>query len=159
MIAMIARCGACTLVYRSVQVGPNFRVEVEDRGRPVKGLRVEIRGYQGSDNRAVSNTDKNGLALFRSVRPGSYHLSADHDAGIPDGADVEVKLGGPTDVTVHLKWPSVLPIAVRSLKGMMRGPDYLPGQSQSRLSLDLLEGSSGRLLKRVQTTDNGEFRF
>jgi len=159
MLATMARCGACTLVYPSVQVGPNFRVEVEDHGRPVKGLRVEIRGYESSDNRVVSDTDKNGFALFRNVRPGSYHLSADHDAGIPDGADIEVKLGGPTNVTAHLKWPSIAPIAVRSLKGIMRGPDYLPGQSQPRLSLGLLEGSSGRLLKDVQTADNGEFSF
>src|SRR5205814_1388096 len=47
----------------------------------------------------------------------------------------------------------------RSLKGTMHGWDYVPGQSQPRLSLDLLEGSSGRLLKSVQTADTGEFSF
>lgn len=159
MIAITARCGACSVVYPSVQVGPNFRVRVEDHGRPVKGLRVEIGSYQGSGERAVTDTDKNGYALFRDVRPGSYHLSADHDAGIPDGADLEVKLDGPTDVTVPLEWPSIAPVLVRSLKGGIRGPDYFPGRSQPRLSLDLLEGSSGRRLKSLQTTDNGEFNF
>ena len=157
MIAITARGGACTVFYPSVQVGPNFRVRVEDRGRPVKGLRVEIGGYPGSGTRA--DTDKNGFALFRGVRPGSYHLSADHDAGISDGADLEVKLDGPTDVTVPLRWPSIAPILVRSLKGRIRGPDYLPGQPQPRLSLDLLEGSSGRRLKSLQTSDSGEFNF
>ncbi|HET9321906.1 MAG TPA: hypothetical protein VFO27_19085, partial [Bryobacteraceae bacterium] len=86
---------------------------------------MEIGSYQGSGNRAVTETDKNGVALFRGVRPGSYHLSPDHDAGIPDGVDLEVKLDGPTDVTVPLKWPSIAPVLVRSLKGRMRGPDYL----------------------------------
>lgn len=157
MIVTIARCAACTVVYTSVPVGPDFQVEVEDQGRPVQGLRVEIRGYPSADNRAVSNTDGNGVAAFRNLRPGSYHVSTDHDNGFPNGAEVEVKRGGPTNVTVHLKWPSIAPIAARSLKGIMRGPDYVPGQSPPRLSLDLLEGVSGRLLKSVQTTDNGEF--
>lgn len=156
-IATIATCAACTLVYQSVEVGPTFQVQVEEQGHPIKGLRVEIRGYQSRDNPVVSETDENGLALFRSVRPGSYHLSADHDAGIPDGAELEVKLGGPTDVRVHLKWPIISPIAIRSMKGVMRGPDYLPGQSQPRISLDLLEGKSGRLLRSVLTDDRGEF--
>ena len=155
MIATIARCGACSLVYPSIQVGNNFQVEVKDHGRPVKGLRVEIRGQ----SRAFADTDKDGLAIFRNVRPGSYHLSADHDAGIPDGADVEVKLGGPADVTVQLKWPSVEPVLVRSLKGTLRGPDYLAGQSQARLSLALLEGNSGRLLKSAESDNSGEFSF
>jgi hypothetical protein len=120
---------------------------------------VEIGSYQSGGYKAVADTDKNGFALFRGVRPGSYHLSADHDAGIPDGADLEVKLDGPTDVTVSLKWPSIAPVLVRSLKGRIRGPDYLPGQSQPRLSLDLLEGNSRRRLKSLPTTDSGEFNF
>ena len=159
MIGITARCGACSVIYPIVQVGPNFRVKVEDHGLPVRGLRVEIGSYPGSGNKAVTDTDKNGFALFRGVRPGSYHLSADHDAGIPDGAELEVKLDGPTDVTVPLKWPSVAPVLVRSLKGKIRGPDYLPRQSQPRLLLVLLEGRSGRSLKSLQTTDNGEFNF
>jgi hypothetical protein len=80
MIAVIARCGACTIVYPGIQVGPNFRVRVEDQGRPVKGLQVEIGNSRGSSDRVVTETDQNGFALFRGVRPGSYHLSAGHDA-------------------------------------------------------------------------------
>lgn len=156
MIAITARCGACSVVYPGVKVGPNFRVKVEDHGRPVKGLRVEI---GSSNNRTVADTDQNGLALFRSIRPGFYYLNADHDAGIPDGARLEVRSDGPTNVTVPLKWPSIAPILVRSLKGNIRGPDYLPGQSQPMLSLDLLEGISGRSLQSLRTTDTGEFNF
>ncbi len=90
---------------------------------------------------------------------GLYLLSADHDAGIADGANVEVKLDGPTDVTVALKWPSIAPVLVRSLKGAIHGPDYLPGQAQPRLSLDLLEGATGRTLRSSQTDERGEFNF
>jgi len=158
MIAITPHCGACTVIFPVVKVGPNFRVRVEDNGRPVKGLRVEIGSSQGG-GKSVVTTDKNGFALFHGVRPGSYHLSADHDTGIPDGAELEVKLDGPTDVTVSLKWPSIGSVFVRSLKGTIRGPDYLPGQPQPRLSLELLDGSSGRRLKTLQTNDNGEFNF
>lgn len=153
MIAITASCAACTLIYPRVQVGSNFRVKVEDDGRPVKGLRVEIGSYPGG-NGAV--TDHNGSVLFRDVRPGSYHLSVDQTAGIPDGVELEVKLDGPKEVTVPLKWPSV---RVRSLKGMIRGPDYLPGLRQPRLSLDLLDGRSGRRLENLRTTERGEFDF
>ncbi len=143
---------ACTVVYPGIKVGPNFRVRVVDHGRPVEGLRVEIGSY-------VRDTDTNGFAFFRGVRPGSYHLSAHHDAGIPDGAELEVKPDGPTDVTVPLKWPNSAPILVRSLKGTIRGPDYLPGRPQPTLSLDVMEGISGKWLMSLQTDDNGEFNF
>src|SRR5258706_109790 len=86
-------------------------------------------------------------------------LTGSCSIGIFDGADLEVKLDGPSDVTVPLKWPSIAPILVRSLRGTIRGPDYLPGQSQQRLSLDLLEGSSGRRLQSLQTNDSSEFNF
>jgi hypothetical protein len=157
MIAVVARCGACTIVYPNIRVGPNFRVRVEDHGRPVKGLQMQISSYQGSGNRIVADTDKNGIAVFRGVRTGSYHLSADHDLGIPDGAELEVTVEGPTEVTVPLKWPSAETVLVRFLKGTIRGPDYVPGQPQPRLSIDLLDGRSGRRLKTLQTNDKGEF--
>lgn len=160
MITIIGRCGACTLVYLPVQVGPTFRVRVEDRGHPVGGLRVKIGSDRADGNRTVTDTDENGFARFSAVPPGSYHLSVDQDdAGIPDGAALDVKLDGPTDVTVPLKWPSTAPVLVRSLNGTMHRPDYLPGQSQPRLSLDLLEGISGRKLESLQTSDTGEFSF
>jgi hypothetical protein len=157
-MAIAARCGACTLVYPAVRVGPNFRVRVEDNGHPVKGLRVEIDSV-GRGNRATVVTDQNGFALFRGFRPGSYHLSPDHDAGVADGAGLEVRPDGPTDVIVPLRWKNIPPLSVRSLRGTIRGPDYVIGRSQPRLSLDLLEGSSGRKLKSFQTTDSGEFNL
>jgi len=154
IIAITARGLACTVIYPpGVPVGPSFRVRVEVRGRPVQGLRVEI-----SADRAVATTDKNGFALFSGVEPGSYHLNAGPDEELLGGADIEVKLNGPKHVTVPLTWPDPAPIFVRSLKGTIRGPDYLPGQSQ-RLSLDVLEGISGRTLKSLQTTENGQFNF
>jgi protocatechuate 3,4-dioxygenase beta subunit len=159
----------CTIVYPSYEVGPSFRVKVEDQGQPVEGLRVQIRVAQSSANRfgiterssanRFSITDKNGFALFRAVPPGSYHLSAAHDAGIRDGEGLEVKPNGPIDLPVALKWPSTAPVSVRFLKGTIRGPDYVPGQSQPSLAIELLESLSGRRLKEVHTNEKGEFNL
>ena len=159
VIATIARSGACTVVYSNIQVGQNFQVKVEDQGHPVKGLPMEIRDSRNGGIRVVSNTDQNGLARFRGIPLGSYHLGPNHDAVIQSGEEIEVRRGGPADVMVHLKWPNRAPIEVRSLQGTMHWPDYLPGQPQTRLSLDLLEGRSGRVLKSTETGDRGEFRF
>ena len=128
MVAITAHCWACSIAYTSVPVvGPDFRVRVEDRGRPVEGLRLKITLSQ-----AV--TDKNGIASFRGVAPGPYLVSADLDVGVA-GVPLNVKLDGPADVVLAMKWPNIAPVVVRSLKGMIRGPDYLPGLSTWLLSV------------------------
>jgi hypothetical protein len=152
MVAITVHCWACTYFYDPVIVGPNFVVSVEVRGRPVVGLRLDITG-----NHAV--TDKNGYASFRGVAPGSYLVSAALDDGVADDVALDVKLDGPTDLVVPMKWPNIAPVVVRSLRGTIRGPDYLPGTPQPRLSLDLLDAISGKLLKSLRTTDGGEFSF
>ncbi len=131
---------------------PNFTVRVEDRGRPVKGLRVQIKGYEVV-------TDENGRAHFRDVQPGSSLLTAGQDKWDGSGASLHVTADGPTDVTVPLQWPGITPVSVRSLMGAIHGPDFLPGQPHPKLSLDLLEARSGRKLKSLQANDRGEFDF
>jgi protocatechuate 3,4-dioxygenase beta subunit len=145
MLATVASCGACTIVYPTFQVGTDFLVAVEDHGRPVKGLRVRIGGETSAE------TDENGFATFRKIKPGPYFLTADHDAGMLNGVNVEVKPGSPSNVIVRLQWPGSAPIPVRSMKGTIR--------SHSRSSLELLEAKSGRLLKSMETGNNGEFNF
>lgn len=152
MVAIGAPCGACSIVYAPINVGPDFKVKVEDRGRPVNGLRVEIKDY-------TAVTDENGFALFHGVGPGSYFLTANHEVDSLNGAALQVSTDGPTGVIVPLKWPTITPVSVRSLKGTIRGPDFLPGQPQPKLSLDLLEARSGRKLKSLQSNDRGEFDF
>ncbi len=59
ILAITTSCAACTIIYPTVQVGPNFRVKVEDRGRPVEGLRIEL----GGEHPAFIRTDEKGFAL------------------------------------------------------------------------------------------------
>ena len=70
---------------------------------------------------------------------------------------MEVKTDGPAGVTVPMRWPSVAPIVVRSLRGTLRRLDTPPGQAHPIPSLALLAGVSGRILRREKTTEAGEF--
>lgn len=152
MIAGSAAAHACTIVSAITQVGPDFRVKVEDRGHPVKRLRIKIEG-------GAAVTDENGTAVFHGVRPGSNFVMLDTVAGIAEGTGLTVTSDGPTDVTISLKWPSIAPMSARSLKGTLRGADFVPGQPQRRFTLDLFDVTSQRKLQTTQTDERGEFDF
>jgi hypothetical protein len=88
-----------------------------------------------------------------SATPGQY-LGADHDNGY--GIQLDVK-PNPANIIVPMRWPSIEPIHVRSLSGSMRAPDSVPGRQQPVLSLELLDGISGRVLSSISTTGSGAF--
>jgi hypothetical protein len=156
LVAIPDRAAACTIAFALTPVGPSFSVKLEHWGRLVKGLEVTIKKNEGHFQ-MVADTDENGVARFANVPPGHYSVMTRHNAGtLETDAAIDVKPGGPADVTISRKWPYNL-VSVRSLKGTIRGPDYFPGQSQPRLALDLLEGLSGRRLRAFETTDKGEF--
>lgn len=150
-ILSAAVCSACTHFYPLVQVGPSFRVRVVDRGRPVTGLRLEI-----NDRRVV--TDADGIALFADMQPGLFSVSLEHHSDFQESVNLQVSPNGPANVTVPLIWPTT-PILLRSLKGTLHAPGYLPGQPEPRLSLDLMEGISGRVVGSGHSDSNGEFNF
>ncbi len=147
----------CVVIYPTVAASPTFRVKAADRGRPIQRLQVIL--YVGTTAKIYTTTDKEGIAMFRDVPPGVYHLFADHDAGFPGGADIDVKLAGPPNITVPLRWPSVAPAVASSLKGVLHMPGWMPEQGQPRIYLDLLEGISGRKLKSTYTDGSGAFDF
>ncbi len=156
-IALAIRCEACVIVCAPIDVGPDFRVKVENPGGPVKSIRLELAQGQGNTQQAV--TDNRGFAVFRGIRPGSYSLGASHQAEISSQQCIEVKRSSPKGITVPLTWPSRAPIPVRSIKGALHFSRDRPGQPQLSRSLDLLDGISGVRLKGAQTNGNGEFNF
>jgi Carboxypeptidase regulatory-like domain len=153
---------ACSLSFFPISVGSNFKVKVSGYDGPVHGLLLNLMDIKGPMLSAV--TDDKGIAEFYisefyAVPPGTLFLGADHDSGI-GGLQLNVKSNGPADVIVPMRWPSKEPIHVRSLSGTMRAPDARPGQlEQPVLSLELLEGISGRVLSTISTTARGEFDF
>lgn len=125
-----------------ISVGSNFKVKVTGYDGPVKGLLLKVEG-------ASAITDGNGIAEFHSVSLGTHYLRAIPDNGYGD--QLEVTRNGPKNTVVPMRWPSVKPIRVRSLSGTMLG--------QRVLSVDLLDGVSGRVLSSISTTERGEFDF
>jgi hypothetical protein len=155
---------ACSIVYSNVKVGTRFRVKVTDRGRPVKALRLVLSSSESLKTKRVvtiySVTDADGFAGFSNLSPGQFFLSAEHDlSSFPDGTGIEVTPNGPVNVTVRLKWPSAPPVSVRSVGGVMRGPDYYPSQVQGQLSISLLESGSARVISTAVTDTKGRFTF
>ncbi len=131
-------------------------MKVEDQGVPVEGLRLTISIGNSPDKRIAAVTNGDGIALFGTVDSGDYLLNTDIDTGVAFGVVVKVTGNGPRGATVPITWPQIPPVAVRSLKGTLRGPDYLPGR-QRELSLELHDGVSGKLIKALRTNAHGQF--
>ena len=117
-----------------------------------------VSASRGGDS-LVAVSDKNGLVFFRGVQPGPHSLKVAHAAGGWADAALNVKINGPRGVIVPIQWPSVAPVHVRALNGVIRGPGYLPGRPQPGLALDLVQGISGQVQQTLQTGGNGEFNF
>jgi len=148
---------ACTMVFRGVTVGSNFNVKVSGPIGSVQGLEVGLSVGGVRKVRAVTNKD--GIAQFRSVQPGSYFLSADHDAGMGDGAQIDVGRAESGEITVPLSWPNAKLLSVAALKGILHLPEWIPGKPQPNVRLELLKGISGQPLKNTNTDENGAFDF
>jgi hypothetical protein len=156
LVAIPARSGACSIMFVVREVGPSFLVKVEHWGRLVKGLEVTITKDQGH-YQMVADTDENGVARFANVPPGRYSVLTPHDAGTLEQDDaIDVKPGGPTDVTISRKWPYNF-VSVRSVKGFIRSPEWVPGRPQSSLDFEVLSGLSGKPLRNFQADATGEF--
>jgi hypothetical protein len=131
---------------------------VTDRGRPVEALQLVLRQFDGVVV-IYSITDADGYADFSNLKVGRFFLTSDHDGGVPDSVNVEVLRNGPGNVTVQLRWPDTTPLAVRSVGGMVRGPDYYPSEAQIPLSLSLLEGVTAHVVATTVTDSKGRFAF
>ena len=147
----VARLGlACSTSWvGAVVVGPSFRVEAKDRGRLVKSVPIKLSVDSVVKYRAV--TDKDGIAQFDNLPPGSYFLIAGPEPGFADAIYIQVD-PELSERTIPVRWPNATPLVTASLKGTLN-----LWEQQPRLSLELLEPLSGRVLKSSDTDEHGAF--
>jgi hypothetical protein len=112
ILALSAGLRASSVVLPTLHTGRDFLVTVADRGGLVSGLRLQVAGTKAT-------TNKDGVAAFKHIAPGQYVVMFDHDDGVSDSVNLNVKANGPRNVSVHLRWPSVSAIQTRSLKGSL----------------------------------------
>jgi hypothetical protein len=160
LCSLAPHCLACTCMTamdQVVHVGPSFRVRVDDnRALTVQGLSLDVESSVGK-SKAV--TDENGFVSFRDLSPGIYSLRAEQDLGSCLGKVLEVESGAPGGIAVPMTWPTIAPITVRSLKGTLHIPNYVPGRAGPELPLRLLVGVSGQEVASVHTNGTGDFGF
>jgi len=142
----------CSMTFRTEVVGPNFRVQAKDRGRPVEGIPIKL--HIGMVVKYQAITDKNGIARFHNLPPGSYFLIAGPEPGFADAANLQVKPAESSERTIPVHWPNATPLVTASLKGTL---DLW--YQQTSLTLELIEPLSGRILKSVETDESGSFDF
>ena len=163
---LLAQAGighACSRTVSLNTICPDFQIKVTDRGSPVKGLRLVLRidGPQGPRTKVVADaiTDSEGLAKFSNLEQGGAWLSADFD---PTGEEtgIYVSMKDPSGTVLYMDWPSEQPIAVTSIRsGVIRKPNYEPGQVQPRVLLSLLESKHGEEIETTSTDSKGRYSF
>ncbi len=150
-------CACLTPADQVVHVGPSFRIRVDDnRGRPVSKLSLEV---ESSAGKSKPVTDVDGFVSFRDLSSGIYSLRAEQDVGSCLGKVLEVQSDASSGIAVPMTWPTVAPVTVRSLKGTLHIPNYVPGRAGPELSLRLLGGVSGHEMASVHTNGTGDFDF
>jgi hypothetical protein len=146
-------CAACTVTVNTIDVGRDFRVLVEDRGQPVRQLQVALSSRGTVDY--TSMTDANGIASFGNVAARVYQLSVSHDSGLQT-TEVRVHRDQFEDSIVRLSWPGAALAVAQSLTGVLR---IATEESQQSISLQVVDGLSGRVLRSGTTAPGGVFEF
>lgn len=147
---------ACIIISDAVHVGPNFRLRVTDRGRPVPSLPMALFHGRTVKRRAV--TDRDGVARFVNVPEGQFLAGPDHPARSRSLVVIEVQSRRNSQTTISIHWPAVQPAVTKSLAGVM-GESRQGELAQPGIQLELLDGSSGHVLHTTQTDDNGAFQL
>src|SRR5262249_96094 len=93
---------ACSVVYVTQTVGPNFRVQVMGPGQSIPGLHVGLQNGRGI-TQVQAATNQDGVARFQNVAPGPYFLSVDHNASVSGIESIEVIRRASSEVLLPLR--------------------------------------------------------
>ncbi len=153
--ALAALVQGCTMVYQASTVGTSFAVRVTDRGRPAVNRVVT------SGDRLSATTDRQEVAHFADIPPGSYLLSV---ASLPRlGGDLAIEVKASAAGGTVLTWESTAHFArTSSLRGTVSwawGRNGAREPSAWALTLELKDARNDRLLERIETRGGQPFAF
>jgi hypothetical protein len=169
-------CGdvrACTYSSMPTAIGRSFLVSVNDRGRPVAGLQIEltIEGKKKDHTIAIVETDAKGNAKFEHVRPGLYFVGIKQPAF---GYSEEIRVmphppkGSPEGFS--FEWPGWEPLSTTAMVGSITGRartdrGFLLDTTQpvyttvAGAKLTLLKAVSDEPVEAQISNDNGGYEF
>lgn len=146
LVPAAIQVNACVVVMPSEKVGTNFQVRLSS---PVEGVPVLL--SKGASLAARQYTDKQGIASFRNIKPGSYATYARHISA--EGANIEVTRTVSSARVVTLTFPSYRPpVVVGSAKGQFRLARRFGDDAEPAFPVQI-EGIDGKVLRRGTSVD------
>lgn len=171
--AVSADVKACSYSSNPTNIGQSFVVSVNDRGRPVEGLEIELTMESRKVDRtiAVLKTDVEGRVEFKRIRAGLYFVGIKHPAF---GHSEEIRVmphppkGSPNGFT--FEWPGWKPLSASAMSGSVMGSartdrGILLDTTQpvftrvTGAKLTLLKAVSDETLETQVTSESGSFEF
>jgi hypothetical protein len=164
--------GACSTSSIPTEIGRAFTVKVQDRGKPLVGLEIELSTDPGDRPVSVINTDTTGVAQFSKVHPGLYYVAIKHPA-FPCSKEIRVMRRAPkgSQDTVSFEWPGWPPLSIQEPSGVLRGrartnrPVFIDKYSKpvygrvAGAKLTLSKTVSNETISFVTTGESGTFDF
>jgi hypothetical protein len=163
---------ACTTSSIPTQVDRAFTVKVQDRGKPVAGLEIELSTDPGERPVLIINTDTTGVAQFFKVHPGLYYVAIKHPA-FHYSKEIRVMRHAPkgSQDIVSFEWPGWPPLSIQEPSGVLRGrartnrPLFTDKYSKpvygrvAGAKLTLSKAVSNETISFITTGESGTFDF
>ena len=159
-------CTATGLIGNHYHQGPNFKVKVSFRDRPVSGVKVVLTDESPQPSPGVvatADADLDGVAHFFAIRPGLYLAHIDQGLLSPS-QEIEVQRNNGSTEEVPIEWPWS-PAVTRSVRGWLTS--WQKDSPQNRLErrpfahalVQLLDLRSGKFLASTHTASDGYYEF
>jgi hypothetical protein len=163
---------ACSTSSIPTQIGTAFTVKVQDRGKPVAGLEIELSTDPGDRPVSIISTDTTGVVQFSKVHPGLYYVAIKNPA-FPYSKEIRVMRHAPkgSQDTVSFEWPGWTPLSIQGPSGVLRGRtrtnrpvviDRFSKAVYGRVAgakLTLSKAVSNETISFVTTGESGTFDF